>query len=167
MIMKKIIAASLSLLLLLTLSSCAPTVRLSTPEPVKIDVNMKVEVTTKSDGSEVVSGKASKSTEEASPRLRQRNRITEVQSLKNDRIVGEAKNGLLEIQKLPTDPAYQEYAKKVVAAENIDRQEIYQIEADAQNKPESFIIKEYARRLRESAFPNEWVQQEDGKWIQR
>lgn len=165
--MKKIISHSLSILFLFSLTSCAPTVRLTTPEPVKIDVNMKVEVTTKDDGTSVAANQGTKPAEEASPRLRQRNRITEVQSLKNDRIVGEAKNGLLEIQKLPADPAYQEYSKKVVAAENTDRQQIYQIEADAQNKPESFIVKEYARRLRESAFPNEWVQQEDGKWIQR
>lgn len=150
------------------LTSCAPTVRLTTPEPVKIDVNMKVEVTTKGDPNAALrAGTGGAGQEEPSPRLRQRTRITEVQSLKNDRIVGESSKGLLEIQKLPTDPAYQEYAKKIVEAENKDRAQIYQIEADAQNKPLSFVTAEYTRRLRESAFPGEWIQQADGKWSQR
>ncbi|NJK91035.1 MAG: YdbL family protein [Blastochloris sp.] len=126
---------------------------------------MKVEVTTKNEPGTTATTAAAN--QEASPRLRQRNRITEIQSLKNDRIVGEAKNGLLVIKKLPIDPAYQEYSKKLVEAENADRGQIYQIEADAQNKPLSFIIAEYARRLRESAFPGEWVEQEDGTWINR
>lgn len=151
---------------LLLLSSCTPTIRLDTPEPVKIDVNMKVEVTTKN-ANGTIAGSDSEANQEASPRLRQRKRITEVQSLKNDRVVGEAKSGLLEIKKLPADPAYQEYAKKIVEAENADRGQIYQIEADAQNKPVSYIISEYARRLRESAFPGEWVEQENGTWTQR
>jgi uncharacterized protein YdbL (DUF1318 family) len=151
---------------LLFLSSCTPTIRLDTPQPVKIDVNMKVEVTTKNAEGQKT-GKGLEANQEASPRLRQRTRITEVQSLKNDRIVGEGKDGLLKIQKLPADPAYQEYAKKIVDAENTDRGQIYQIEADGQNKPVSYIISEYARRLRESAFPGEWVEQENGTWTQR
>jgi len=151
---------------LLFFSSCTPTIRLDTPEPVKIDVNMKVEVTTKNEGGTIV-GPGSEANQDASPRLRQRKRITEVQSLKNDRVVGESQNGLLEVKKLPADPAYQEYAKKLVAEENADRGQIYQIEADAQNKPLSYIVSEYSRRLRDSAFPGEWVEQENGTWTQR
>jgi uncharacterized protein len=150
----------------LFLLSCTPTVRLDTPEPVRIDVNMKVEVTTKNvNGSGAT--KFENADQDASPRLRQRNRITEVQSLKNDRLVGENKVGQLEVKKLPTDPAYQEYTKKIIDAENSDRRQIYQIEADAQNKPLSFIQTEYARRLRESAFPGEWIEQDNGVWSQR
>jgi uncharacterized protein len=153
-------------LLPLPFSSCTPTIRLNTPEPVKIDVNMKVEVTTKNEGAAAAT-KGADSNQEASPRLRQRNRITEVQSLKNDRLVGEGKNGLLKIQKVSPDPAYQEYCQKIVEAENTDRSLIYQIEADGQNKPLSFIISEYAKRLRESAFPGEWIEQDNGTWTQR
>jgi uncharacterized protein len=153
----------LGFLSLLT-SSCAPTIRLNTPEPVKIDVHMKVEVTTKNESAQ---SSASANTTEASPRLRQRNRITEVQSLKNDRIVGEGKDGLLHKKTLPPDAAYQEYAQKILEAENADRKQIYQIEADNKNKPLSLIVAEYARNLRQSAFAGEWIEQDDGSWTQR
>jgi hypothetical protein len=94
---------SLSALCFLVLAGCAPTVNVATPEPVKIDVNMKVDVNYKEDPNKA---KVDPLAQESLAQAR-RNRTGEVQTLKNDRVIGEARTGYLEIrnltQKTPTN----------------------------------------------------------------
>lgn len=154
--------------LLLTLIlpvACTPTVRLDTPEPVKIDVAMKVDVYTHEQES---SGTADqKKQKEASPAERRRQRMAEVQELKNDRIVGEGHDGFLKMKDVPTDPVYADYAQRIVAEENADRQALFEQEADAEDKPVDVVAREFGERAREASFPGEWVQPEPDQWVQK
>lgn len=155
-------------MLLLTLilpAACAPTVRLDTPEPVKIDVAMKVDIYTHEEESSGVAGPGKK--KETSPSERRRNRMAEVQELKNARVVGEGFDGSLKIKNVPTDPTYADYAQRVVAKENVDRQAIFEDEAQAEDKPVEVIAREFAQRAREASFPGEWVQPEPDQWEQK
>ncbi|MDX6766301.1 MAG: DUF1318 domain-containing protein [Candidatus Methylacidiphilales bacterium] len=149
-------------LLPLVFLSCAPTVRLSTPDPVKIDVNMNVHVTT-----EAVKKSVDGDPGSYSPRQARRERMAELQALKNNRIVGEGNDGLIVLKEPPVDPAYQSYIARVVKEENADRQMILNDDAESKKQPVSVVARDFARRNREAAFPGEWVQQEDGTWIKR
>lgn len=150
----------------LILSSCSPTVRLDTPEPVKIDVNMKVDVTTeaKQSNAKVKTQSSSQKSSGAGPLQRRRLRMAEIQDLKNNRIIGEANDGLLSIRQLPDDSTWAEYTRKLVREENRDRRDIFEQEAQETGKPAEIIAKEFARRMRQASFPNEWVQTEQGEW---
>lgn len=156
-----------SLLLPLLFAACAPTLRLDTPEPVKIDVHMKVDVTTSSSSSGApASSSTTNPPNPPNPQERRRLRMAEVQTLKNDRRIGEANNGLLKLLHPPEDKDYLQWTQSVVADENTDRQAIFQSQANLEKKPLEVIASEFAERARGSAFPGEWVQLPDGKWKQ-
>jgi uncharacterized protein len=144
------------------LAGCTPTVRLDTPEPVKIDVAMKVDVYShevkkdKDDGSAALS-----------PAERRRNRMAEVQTLKNNRSIGEGNDGLLHVRDLPSDPAFAAYAQQVVQDENADRTALFTTKAEESGKPLAAVRTEFAAAARQSAFPGEWLQEESGAWINR
>lgn len=154
--------ASCSLILLV--SGCAPTVRLDTPEPVKIDVAMKVDVYTHQQES---SGQAGAGKEKKTPRERRRHRMAEVQNLKNDRIVGEGNDGYLEMHTVPTDPTYADYAQRILAEENDDRKKIFDQQAEEKDKPVRQVAREFAQRAIEASFPGEWIQKPDGEWVRK
>jgi uncharacterized protein YdbL (DUF1318 family) len=82
-------------------------------------------------------------------------------------VVGEDRDGYLDIRKTPTDPKYLAYTKEVVTAENADRSVLYLASAQSQSKPLELIEGEYAQLWRDRAFPGEWVQKEDGTWTQK
>lgn len=153
----------------LILHGCAPTLRLDTPEPVKIDVAMRVDVFThEAEKSPDPSGAGAVRTPAAtSPHQRQRLRMAEVQTLKNDSIIGEGADGLLAIVRPPTDPDYLAYAQRIVTEENADRQEVFQQEASDKARPLEEIVKEFAKRRREAAFRGEWIQSPSGEWVKR
>lgn len=142
--------------------SCAPTVNLSTPDPVKIDVNMNVHVTTDAVKKSVDGGEGG-----YSPRQARRERMAELQALKNNRIVGEGREGLVVLKEPPVDPAYQSYVARLVKEENADRQMVLAAEAEAKKQPVSVVAREFARRNREAAFAGEWIEQDDGTWSKR
>jgi uncharacterized protein YdbL (DUF1318 family) len=140
------------------LSGCSPTVKVVTPEPVRIQVNMEVRVKTPK-------LEAPKTVETVAERRRMR--MGEVQKLKNARIVGENRDGFLSIVQQPKDPAYAAYAQKIVEEENRDRLELYIANAKTQSKALEVVEEEYAQRWRERAFPGEWIQLPDGTWRQK
>lgn len=146
------------------LVACAPTIRLDTPEPVKIDVAMQVDVYTHEEKS---SGTAGGEKEQKTPRERRRHRMAEVQNLKNDRVIGEGNDGFLVLREPPIDPVYADYAQKIVTQENADRDLLLKEQAAAEDKPLQVVVKEFAKRARESSFPDEWIQQDDGTWQQK
>jgi uncharacterized protein YdbL (DUF1318 family) len=143
----------------LFLFGCSPTIKVATPEPVKIDVNMRVDVYSKEKKADEVH------VSEGSVDQKRRLRMTEVQNLKNDRVIGESREGYLTVLKPPTDPKYASYAKSVVDAENTDRQVLYSVNAQKQGKPLAIIEREYAQTWSANAFPGEMIQKEDGSWI--
>lgn len=156
--------------LVLIASGCAPTIRLDTPEPVQIDVNMKVEVVQKNApalSGTGGTGNAVDSPKEKSARQKQRERLAEVQTLKNDRIVGEATTGLLELVNPPAKKEYAEYAAKIVAEENTDRQVIFAEEAKQDGSTVEAVAQKYASRRQQGAFPGELIQGAEGTWTPR
>jgi len=149
-------------LMLLSLGGCAPTIKIATPDPVKLDVNMRVDVYSKQDPK-----KQQQDTTQSQVATERRARMAEVQSLKNDRVVGENREGYLEIHTLPADAKYAAYAKTTVSAENNDRAIIYTANAQTESKPVELVQREYAQLWRDRAFPGEWMQKDDGTWTQK
>jgi uncharacterized protein len=156
------IVLTIACLLIFALGACAPTVRVATPEPLKLDVKMRVDVYSK--------GNPQKKKQEDTQfqvATQRRARMAEVQSLKNDRVVGENREGYLEVRNIPADPKYAEYTKNTVGAENNDRAVIYVANAQTESKPVELVQRDYAQLWRDRAFPGEWIQKDDGTWIQK
>ena len=137
-------------------------VDVAVPDPIVIDVNMNVDVKTTSDQRQ-----NQRQNDEVNAALERRKRMAEVQGLKNDRIIGEDREGYLQIVRPPANAQYDEYAKKIVEGENNDRAVIYLAAAQKEGKPMELIQTEYARLWRDRAFPGEWVEQDNGTWVQK
>ena len=150
-------SALLIVMIGLGLAGCA-SVNLNTPEPLQLDVRMKVDVENKGG----LSAKAEESPLSAAEERRMLSH--QVQELKNDRKAGEGRDGLLVLKEVPKDPTYADYAKSVVAKENAAREKLFQEKAEVEGKTAQEYAKEFAERARESSFPGEWIQDNDGKW---
>jgi uncharacterized protein len=142
------------------LGGCAPTINLATPEPMKFD--MRLDVYQKAPPPKA---KAEQSSLEIAANRRLRS--GQIQQLKNDGVVGEDRDGYLDMRKAPTDPKYLAYAQGILSAENADRSYLYLTNAQTQNRPLELVEREYAKLWSERAFPGEWIQKENGTWIQR
>lgn len=135
---------------------------LATPEPVKVDVNVRLDVYQKT-----APTKAKEEQSSLEVAANRRLRSGEIQQLKNDRIVGEDRDGYLDLRKPPTDPKYLSFAQGIVDSENADRSYLYLTNAQTQSKPLELVEKDYAQLWRDRAFPGEWVQKDDGTWTQK
>jgi uncharacterized protein YdbL (DUF1318 family) len=144
------------------LDGCAPTINLATPAPIKVDIGVRLDVYQKT-----APTKAKEEQSSLEIAANRRLRSGEIQQLKNDRKVGEDRDGYLVVKKQPADPKYLAYALGVVAAENADRSFLYLANAQTQNKPLEMIEREYAQLWSDRAFPGEWVQKENGTWTQK
>lgn len=160
--MKKILLTISGLSLLF--SACTPTVRIATPEPVKIDINARVDVVSKEDQS--AKAKTNQPTEVDLARQRYE-RLGEIQGLKNAHVIGESNIGYLHIVNMPSDAKYADFAKKVVDEENNDRRLLYAINAQKQGEPLSRIERENASEFSHNAYPGEWIQDVGGNWKQK
>lgn len=152
--------APLSLLApVLLLAGCAlPPVELSTPEPVKVDVNVRLDVYQHRDPeSREPPPDTDAADDTASIELRRRNRMGDIQLFKNSRIVGENRNGLLEIIE-PPPGEYGAYVQSVVNAENRDRLTLMRRQAEAGDLDLAAIQSERARLWRDRAFSGEWIE---------
>ena len=146
----------------LSLAGCSPTVNLATPDPVKVDVGVRLDVYQKT-----APAKAKEEQSNIQIAANRRLRSGEIQNLKNDGVVGENRDGYLDMRKPPQDAKYLDYAKGIVASENADRAALYLSNAQAQSKPLEMVEREYAKLWWDRAFPGEWVQKEDGNWTQK
>jgi uncharacterized protein YdbL (DUF1318 family) len=144
------------------LTGCAPTINLATPDPLKADIAVRLDVYEKASPTKA---KDEQSSLEVAKNRRQR--IGEIQQLKNDGVVGENRDGYLEIIRKPADPKYLAYAESVVDAETADRSFLYLANAQAQTTPLEKIEQEYAQLWTDRAFPGEWIQKENGNWIRK
>jgi uncharacterized protein len=144
------------------LTGCSPTINLATPEPVKVDVAVRLDVYQKTAPTKA---KAEQSNLEIAANRRLRS--GEIQQLKNDRVIGEDRDGYLDMIKPPADPKYLAYAQDVVNKENADRSFLYLANAQTQSKPLELLERDYAQLWYDRAFPGEWVQKDDGTWIQK
>lgn len=151
-----------AVLLATFLAGCAPTVNLATPEPMKVDIGVRLDVYQKTSPT-----KEKEQQSDFQIAANRRLRAGEIQSLKNNRVVGEDRDGYLDIHNPPADAKYLAYAQGVVASENADRAALYLKNAQSDNKPLEMTESDYAKLWRDRAFPGEWIQKEDGNWMQK
>lgn len=142
-------------------SGCLPTINLATPEPVKVDVGVRLDIYQKTP--------AKPKSEQSSLEIAANRRLRsgEIQQLKNDRVIGENRDGYLDMRNPPADPKYLAYAKSVIDAENTDRTVLYLASAQSENKPLESIEEQYAKLWHDRAFPGEWLQRNNGTWLQK
>lgn len=147
-------------------------VSIRTPQPLEADVTLRVDifqhrVETPADAQAPAPTAETGTSDEE---VRRRERMSQVQGLKNSRIAGENRSGLLTIVRLPAG-AYGREVERVVAAENADRMTLMRAEAAARRVPLATVEREQAAQWRERAFPGEWIEVQRGdnawQWVQQ
>ena len=145
-----------------TLGGCAPTINLATPNPIKVDVGVRLDVYQKTAPKKA---KEEQSTLEVA--ANRRLRAPDIQKLKTAGVIGENRDGYLEMKTQPTDPKALADAQKLIKDENADRSFLYLAKAQAQNEPLEIVESEYAKMWSDRALPGEWVQKENGTWTRK
>ena len=130
-------------------------VNLSSPEPIKVDVNMRLDVYQYRGDDPGKKDEAEVSYEEAVER--QRNRMAEIQKLKDNRFVGEDHRGLLNLREKPAGD-WGDYVERTVNAENDDRMILMRREAKDSNRALHEVQKEQWQRRTTASYPGEWVE---------
>ena len=142
-------------------------VHVSTPKPIQVDVNMRVEIVQRKveTPADVQPATPTADTGTSDEEIRRRERMGQIQSFKNSRIVGENRNGLLSIMRLPQGE-FGKQVQQLVAAENADRATLMKAEATERRVPLATVEAEQAAEWRQRAFGGEWIeeQQADGTW---
>ena len=166
----RIVSTGFAAALALALTSCLSPfdVNVSTAEPIKVDLSMDVHVYQHgaTDGK-----KSEEQAEFRSAMDSRRDRMSEIQELKNNRLVGENHEGTLTVKTRPAGE-YGDYVEKTVKEENIDRETLMKQEAEEKNTEVSTIREEQWRHWQRKSFPGEWIEvaNESGqgyRWIQK
>jgi hypothetical protein len=138
------------------LSSCKSfKVDLSSPEPIKVDVNMRLDVYQYKGDEPGKKDEAEVSYEEAVQR--QRNRMAEIQKLKDNRFVGEDHRGLLHLREKPAGD-WGDYVERTVNMENEDRTILMRREAKDSNRALHEVQDEQWKRRTSASYAGEWVE---------
>lgn len=147
---KSLVVVALSSFLLL--AGCAPTVHLDTPEPLKVDITMKMDVYTHPlSATSTATGEADETNREEALAVRRReDRSGEVWAMKNDGVAVESAQGYLEAHPKPGWES--SYIDKIVSEENRDRRLIYEREAMSFKKPINEVEKEHGQRFRQQIY---------------
>lgn len=140
--------------LLLTACKQLPEVPITTPEPLEVNLNMRLDIY-QYRGDEPVDKEAAKGVAEATQRMR--NRMAELQTYKNNGLVGEDHRGLLQIREVPPGD-WGVQMKKDVAAENEDRMLLMRHKARASNRPLHELEDEQWRLRAQQANRGEWIE---------
>lgn len=156
---------------LLWLGGCSsfPEVPITTPEPIQVNINMRVDV-------HQIGGEDRSQIEQLQQRAREDSiqrrldRSGEIQELKNNRLIGENHRGLLTILQRPAG-TWGDYTVETVDAENSDRMALMRWEADETGRRLDDIQKQQAALNIDQSFPGEWVevwndQTGNFRWIQ-
>lgn len=147
-------AAALGMLVLLCACKTLPEVPITTPKPLEVNLNMRLDIY-QYRGDEPLDKEAAKSASEATTRMR--NRMEEIQTLKNNQLVGEDHRGLLIIREVPAGD-WGPQMKKAVAAENEDRMLLMRQKAKESNRPLHEIEAEQWRLRTQQAATGEWIE---------
>ena len=147
------------LILFGALSACKPfDVKLGTEKPIKVDIKMKMDVY-QHESKEGLKKAEARTNDD--PENTRRSRLGEIQALKNSRLVGENRAGLLDIRNQPAGD-YGDYVRKTVEAENADRRKLMEKLAKERGVPLAEIERSQAALFRQSAFAGEWYEEADG-----
>jgi len=163
------IARALPLLFAAGFAGCQSIpIDVGTSQPVKVDIAMKVDVYQHADPNA-----AKKVVVQPPPTdvaKSRRNRMAEIQILKNSRIVGENHAGYLEVRNSPPGE-YGDYVRSTVDAENADRARLIEKLAKEKSIPVAQAESQQAALFRKDAFAGEWIEvpDADGKfsWKQK
>jgi len=152
----------------LFLTACAgPTVNLATPQPIKVDIAMRLDVYQHTKEASKKSTSVATGTDPAEAR---RNRMADIQTFKNSRLVGEGRDALLAIR-VETPGDYGDFIRKTVDAENADRMALMKSDAEKQKTSLPQIQTKQASLAAKLAFKGEWIEvvKDDGssEWIQK
>ncbi len=132
-----------------------PTVNLSTAEPIKVDISMRLDVYQHS--KETGASPAVASSGSSEPEARRRNRMADIQNFKNSRLVGEDHNGLLAVR-VESPGEEGEYVRKTVAAENEDRMALMKTAAERGKKSLPAVQAEQASLWQKRSFEGELIE---------
>lgn len=138
----------------LTACKQLPQIPITTPKPLEVNLNMRLDVY-QYHGDEPQDKEVLKHVSEATERMR--NRMEEIQTLKNNQLVGEDHRGMLLIREVPAGD-WGVQVKKTVAAENDDRMLIMRQKAKEANRPLHEIEDEQWRLRTEQADTGEWIE---------
>jgi uncharacterized protein YdbL (DUF1318 family) len=143
----------------------APTVNLATSEPIKVDINMRLDVYQYSSPTTQKPAQPQASAAAQTPESRRRNRMADIQQFKNQRLVGESRDGLLVIRTKP-EGEYGDYVRITVEEENADRTDLMKSLAESQKTSLPEIQAKQAELWRNRSFKGEWIEipGPDGTW---
>ncbi len=159
---------SFTLLLLLVVGcfwGCAlPPVKIESDEPLKVDINMRIDVYQHSakPASTAATANTSANPVAIDPAQARRRRMEEIQNLKSSRLVGENRNGVLEIRTDPPGP-YGDYVRRIVAEENSDRIALMDQSSRDRGVTLEVIQKEQGELWRTRSFRGEWIEIQDAE----
>ena len=128
-------------------------VNLETPEPIKVDITMKVQVEKVDDL--LMEEEVPMNLQAVRKRLGDRG--AEIQTLKDNRIVGEEHKGLLDIRSPPAGD-YGDYVKKTVADENADRLFLMAYDADDSGETLEAVQRREGEQRASASFEGEWIE---------
>lgn len=152
------------------LASCVKPfeVNVNTPAPIKVDLSMDVNVYQHGlvEKKEAASSAGFRAAMES-----RRDRMSEIQELKNNRLIGEGRSGLLSIRNLPAGD-YGDYVEKTVEEENQDREALMRQEAAEKSVELAKVREEQWHHWQRKSFPGEWIEvaDDDGttfRWEQK
>jgi len=144
-----------------TLENAAEKITLNTPEPIKVDMKITLDVIQHdAPGSKKEEPEKDDTSDITAVTQRKFNRQEEIQKLKNSRFVAETHQGLLIIREEPPG-SYGGYVKDTVEKENADRKTLM-IEAARKQKRELHELeKEHFDANVKNAFAGEWIEAPD------
>lgn len=134
-------------------------VDLGTQQPLKVDIAMKLDVYQHGEGA---GGKKSGGAPAVDVATTRRNRLEEVQALKNQRLVGENHAGYLEARNTPPGK-FGDYVRQTVDDENADRGRLIERLAKERNTTVAQAERQQAEIFRKSAFKDEWIEVPDAE----
>lgn len=166
------LSTALGIFAILLLSGCLPPVdvNVATPEPIKVDLNMDVNVYQHTTAAATKTPEQAKADSDFRQAMdRRHNRMSEIQDLKNNRLVGENHSGLLSVRNRPAGD-YGDYVEKTVSEENSDREILMKHEAEEKDVSIDKIREDRWVHWQRKSFPGEWIEVADGnkfRWEQK
>jgi hypothetical protein len=138
-------------------------------DPIKVDLDMRVDVYQYDGKSDEKEKKAVANRNEAAKRIRDRG--AEIQELKNNRFVGENSLGLLSIRNRPAGD-YGDYVARTVDAENADRSFLMTDIANTDDRSLAEVRRDQWERRVSASFEGEWIEEEGDapdtfKWVEK
>ena len=138
-----------------TLEHAAKSITLNTPEPIKVDMKITLDVYQHEGPEKKKVEQEPDSTAEAS--RRKFNRQTEIQELKNSRLIAETHQGLLLLREQPAG-TYGGYVKDTVDKENADRRTLMLEDARQHQRELHEVEKEHYEANAKVSHPGEWIE---------